>query len=121
MIDTSLNSSNFYFLLAVFQGLILAFIIIFRQPTRKSNLFFGLLLFLFSSSLLHLILEESISAFNSKFPIPMEFSLSFGPLAFLHIRYIKDPKRVFRKKDLLHFLPSLLLDGVFFTSIFLYI
>lgn len=66
-------------------------------------------------------MEESISAFNSKFPIPMEFSLSYGPLAFLHIRYIKDPQRVFRKKDLLHFLPSFLLDGIFFTAIFLFI
>jgi len=121
MIDTSLDSSNFYFLLAVFQGFILAGIIIFRGTLRKSNLFFGLLLFLFSLSLLHLILEESISAFNSKFPVPMEFSLSYGPLAYLHILYIKDPKRVFRAKDLLHFLPSFLLDGVFFTSIFLYI
>ncbi len=51
----------------------------------------------------------------------MEFSLSFGPLAYLHILYIKDPKRIFLKKDLLHFLPSLLLDGLFFTAIFLYI
>ena len=121
MLDTSLNSSNFYFLLAVFQGVILTFIIIFRSPIRRSNVFFGLLLLLFSLSLLHLILEESISGFNTKFPIPMEFSLSYGPLAYLHILYIKDPKRVFLKKDLLHFLPSLLLDGVFFTTTFLYI
>lgn len=121
MIDTSLNSSNFFFLLAVFQGAVLAFLIIFRRPNKKTNLFFGLLVFLFSLSLLHLILEESISGFNAKFPFPMEFSLSYGPLAYLHILYIKDPKRIFSKKDLLHFLPSLLLDGLFFTAIFLYI
>ena len=121
MIDTSLDSSNFYFLLAVFQGAILAVITIFRGTFRKANLFFGLLIFLFSLSLLHLILEESISAFNSKFPIPMEFSLAYGPLTYLHILYIKDPKRTFLKKDLLHFLPSFLLDGVFFTAIFIYI
>ncbi len=121
MIDTSLTSSNFYFLLAVFQGVVLAFIIILWRPIRKANLFFGLLVFLFSLSLLHLILEESISAFNAKFPIPMEFSLSYGPLAYIHLMYIKDPKRTFLKRDLLHFLPSLLLDGVFFTAFFLYI
>lgn len=121
MIDTSLTSSNFYFLLAVFQGALVAFIIIFRRPIRKANLFFGVLVFLFSLSLLHLILEESISGFNAKFPVPMEFSLSYGPLAYLHVMYIKDPKRTFLKQDLLHFLPSLLLDGVFFTVIFLYI
>lgn len=121
MIDTSLYSSNFYFLLAVFQGVLLAFIMIFRRPIRKANLFFGLLVFLFSLSLLHLILEESISGFNAKFPVPMEFSLSYGPLAYLHVMYIKDPKRTFLKKDLLHFLLSLLLDGIFFTTLFLYV
>ncbi len=55
------------------------------------------------------------------FPIPMDFSFSYGPLAYIHILYIKDPKRIFRNKDLLHFLPSLLLDVIFFTSFFLYI
>ncbi|WP_462250683.1 helix-turn-helix domain-containing protein [Ekhidna sp.] len=51
----------------------------------------------------------------------MEFSLSYGPLAYFHILYIKDPKRLFRAKDLLHFLPSFLLDGVLFAAIFTYI
>ena len=121
MLDTSLTSSNFYFLLAVFQGIILTFIILSRRPVRRSNVFFGLLLLLFSLSLLHIVLEESISAFNARFPIPMEFGLAYGPLTFFHILYIKDPKRVFRKKDWLHFLPSLLLDGALFTAMFLYI
>ncbi|MEM9984755.1 MAG: helix-turn-helix domain-containing protein [Bacteroidota bacterium] len=121
MIDTSLTSSNFYFLLAVCQGVILASIIIFRRPMRKANLFFGLLVCLFSLSLLHLVLEESISAFNAKFPIPMEFSFAYGPLAYFHIRYIKDPQRPLRKTDLLHFVPSILLDGVLFTALFLYV
>ncbi len=121
MIDTSLTSSNFYFLLAVLQGFILAFIIILRGRVSKTNIFFGLLIFLFSLSLLHLILEESISGFNAKFPIPMEFSFAFGPLAYFHILYIKNPRKIFQTKDLLHFLPSLLLDGVFFSAFFLYI
>lgn len=121
MLDTSLDSSNFYFLLAVFQGFILSAIIIFRRPYRKSNLFFGLLVFSVSLSLLHLILEQSIHAFNAVFPVPMEFGLSFGPLAYLHVLYIKDPLRPFRAKALLHFLPSLLLDGFLFSATFIYI
>ena len=51
----------------------------------------------------------------------MEFSLAYGPLAYLHIVYIKDPKRRFRSKDYLHFLPSLLLDVIVFTTVFLYV
>ncbi|WP_298895581.1 helix-turn-helix domain-containing protein [uncultured Psychroserpens sp.] len=121
MIDTSLDSTNFYFLIAVFQGFVLSCIIIFRFKNSMPNLFFGILVFLFSLSLLHLILEESVQAFNSKFPIPMEFSLSYGPLAYFHVLYIKNPMRIFKWKDFLHFLPSLLLDGVFFTLLFTYI
>ncbi len=51
----------------------------------------------------------------------MNFSLSYGPLTYFHILYIKNPKRTFLKKDLLHFLPSLLLDVFLFTALFLYI
>ena len=121
MLDTSLDSFNFYFLVAVFQGLVLAGIILLKRPFRKPNLFLGLLVLLFSSSLLHLVLEESIHAFNSKFPIPMEFSLAFGPMAFLHVQSLKNPKAKFETKNLLHFLPSFLIDGVLFTVLFIYI
>ncbi|MEM9935686.1 MAG: helix-turn-helix domain-containing protein [Bacteroidota bacterium] len=121
MIDTSLDSSNFYFLIAVIQGIILSLLIFFRQPPKKPHRFLGVLIFLFSLSLLHLILEESIHAFNGKFPIPMDFGLAYGPLAYLHVCYIKDPRRRFTKKELLHFLPSLLLDGLFFSALFIYL
>ncbi len=121
MIDTSLDTTNFYFLLAIFQGFVLSFFILFRFKDSMPNLFFGILVFLFSLSLLHLILEESIHAFNSKFPIPMEFSLAYGPLTYFHVIYIKNPLKVFRKKDLLHFLPSFLLDGLLFVLLFTYI
>lgn len=120
MIDTSLNSSNFYFLLAVFQGIILSAFILFKPHRNRPDVFFGFLIFLFSLSLLHLILEESIHAFNAKFPIPIEFSFSYGPMAYLHVFFIKNPSRTLQRKDLLHFLPSLLLDVFFFTIFFSY-
>lgn len=88
---------------------------------RKPNIYLGLLIFLFSLSLLHLILESSISAFNSKFPIPMDFGLAYGPLAYLHVLSLKKPKIRTSFRTYLHFLPSLLLDGVLFTAVFLYI
>jgi AraC-like DNA-binding protein len=121
MIDTSLTSSNFFFLLAVFQGIILSFIICFKPKRNKPDLLFGILIFLFSLALLHLILEESIHAFNAKFPIPMDFGFAYGPLAYLHIRFIKSPSRIFKGRDFLHFVPSLLLDVLFFTVFFSYV
>jgi AraC-like DNA-binding protein len=121
MIDTSLNSSNFYFLFAVLQGLILTVIILGQKKFRLPNLYLGLLIFFFSLSLLHLVLEESIHIFNAKFPIPMDFSMAYGPLAYLHVLSIKSPNRRFRKKDLIHFLPSLLIDGIFYSAMFIYL
>ncbi len=121
MIDTSLDSFNFYFFLAVIQGFILSGIILLKKPIRKPNVFLGLLIFFFSLTLLHLILESSISGFNAKFPIPMDFSFAYGPLAYLHVLSLKKPKSPTTYKTYLHFLPSVVLDGILFTSIFLFI
>jgi len=108
-------------LLAVFQGIILSSIICFKPKSKKPDLFFGILIFLFSLALLHLVLEESIHAFNARFPVPMDFGFAYGPLAYLHILHIKSPSRTFKKRDFLHFLPSLLLDVVLFTAFFSYV
>lgn len=121
MIDTSLDSSNFYFLFAVLQGLVLTGLIIFQKKFRLPHLYLGLLIFLLSISLLHLILEESIHIFNARFPIPMDFGLAFGPLAYLHVLSIKNPRRKFHLRDLYHFLPSFLIDGVLYTALFIYL
>ena len=121
MIDTSLDSFNFYFLLAVFQGFVLSGLILFHKPFRLSNLYIGLLIIFFSLVLLHSVLEGSIHAFNAKFPVPMDFSFSYGPLVYLHILSIKHPNKAFDKRDLLHFLPSILLDGVLFSALFIYV
>lgn len=120
MIDTSLNSSNFYFLLAVFQGIVLSALILLSRPLRKPHLYLGLLIVIFSVSLLHLVLAQAIHAFNAKYPIPMDFSLAYGPLAYLHVVSIKDTSRRMRLFDLLHFLPTLLIDGILFSAFFIY-
>jgi len=120
MPDTSLNSFNFYFFIAVFQGVVLAGLILLLRPFRKPHLYLSLLVLAFSSSLLHLVLTQSIHAFNAKYPIPMDFSLAYGPLAYLHVVTIKDSRRTFRLVDLLHFLPTLLIDGVLFSIFFSY-
>jgi AraC-like DNA-binding protein len=120
MIDTSLDSFNFYFLFAVFQGIVLAGLVLTSKPFRKPHLYLGLLILVFSMSLLHLILAQSIHAFNAKYPIPMDFSLAYGPLAYLHVLTIKNPRRKLHLFDLLHFLPSQLIDGVLFSAFFIY-
>lgn len=120
MIDTALDSFNFYFLFAVFQGLVLAGLILWTKPWRKPHLYFGLLILVFSISLLHLVLTQSIHAFNARFPVPMDFSLAYGPLAYLHVASIKNPKHRLHLPDILHFLPTLLIDGILFSLFFAY-
>ena len=120
MINTSLDSFNFYFLLAVFQGVVLAGLILFAKPLNKPHLYLALLLLVFSLSLLHLALAQSIHAFNAKYPIPMDFSLAYGPLAYLHVVSIKNPRRKLFLGDLVHFLPTLLIDGILFSIFFIY-
>ncbi len=71
-------------------------------------------------ALLHSTLESSIHAFNVRFPIPMDFGMTYGPLAYLHVLHIKDPFRKFQRSDFLHFIPSLLFDVLLFTGSFLY-
>ncbi len=107
--------------MAVFQGLVLSGLIIFHKPSKLVNRYIGILVFLFSLALLHLVLEESIHAFNSKFPVPMDFSFSYGPLVYLHVLSIKHPNKTFKFQDFYHFIPSILFDGVFFIALFIYI
>ncbi|GEM_PF-2373059 len=121
MIDTSLDTTNFYFLLAVIQGLVLATIIIAQPQRNKANLFFGILILLISSSLLHTVLEESIHAFNARFPVPIGYRFAYGPVAYLHVLHIRDPLRSTSRKDWLHFIPSLFFDVILFTSAFVYL
>ena len=121
MIDTSLDSSNFYFLVAVLQGLVLSGIILFQKPRQKPNLYLGILIFLCSLSLLHIVLEKSIHVFNAKFPVPMDFSLAYGPLIYLHVLSIIKPRGHRTRRYWLHFLPSLLLDGLAVTIVYTYL
>jgi AraC-like DNA-binding protein len=121
MPDTSLDSSHFYFLVAVLQGFILAVLIIVRKPVITTNVFFGIIVLLFSLSLLHGVLEQSIHAFNARFLFPMEYGFLLGPLCYFHFRQIATPALVLQRRDLLHFIPSLLLDVALYLITFSYI
>lgn len=121
MVEMSVHSFHFYFLAAVLQGFVLSLIIIFKRPVKKPNVFIGSLLFLFSLSLLHGVLEESIHAFNSKFPFPMNYGFAFGPLIYFHFKGIVYPKARFGLGQIVHFLPSILIDFLFFIIFFMYV
>src|SRR6187402_2303724 len=120
MLDTSLDSFHFYFLVAVLQGFILSLLIVFQRPLKGYTFYFGILVFLISLSPLHGVLEESIHAFNTRFLFPMEYGFALGPITYFHIRYIADPDFRFQQRHLLHFIPSLLFDVMLFFGFFGY-
>lgn len=120
MLDTSVDSFHFYFLVAVLQGVVLALLIGFQKPFKGSSVFFGLIVFLISLSLLHGVLEESIHAFNTRFLFPMEYGFALGPITYFHVLYIVDPNFRLRSRHLLHFVPSLVFDVILFFAFFGY-
>lgn len=119
---SSLQYDSFlvYFLIAAVQGIILSSLIIFQRPRTNPSIYLGLLIFLFSLSILHGVLEDSIHAFNGRFPIPMNYAMLYGPLAFFHIQSLIKPKFRFTRQQLIQFIPSLLFDVICYVSIFSY-
>ncbi|MFA0961511.1 helix-turn-helix domain-containing protein [Roseivirga sp. BDSF3-8] len=121
--------------MAVIQGLVLGTILISRsvRVAGKADragketpvpqfpaLFLGVLIILFSLILLHAVLEESIHMYNARFPVPISFGLAVGPIAYFHIRSLVHPRFRWQPAFLLHFIPSLLVDGVLFMAFFTY-
>ena len=121
MIDTSLDSFNFYFFLAIFQGVIISALTLVPKSKKIQDIYLGILFLLFSLAILHTILESSIHVFNVKFPVPLNFRFAFGPLAYLHVLSIKDPYHRPQRRDLLHFVPMLLFDILLFSIAFTYL
>ncbi len=105
----------------VLQGVVLSVLIIMRRPVKWTNISFGLIVFLFSLSLLHGVLEQSIHAFNVRFLFPMEYAFMLGPLSYFHFRQIANPAHVRQWKDGIHFIQSLLFDFVFYLVAFSYL
>jgi len=121
MVDTSLDSFHFYFLVAVLQGFVLAGLIVFRKPIGRANVYVGVLVFLISLSLLHGVLEQSIHAFNARFLFPLEYGFLLGPLIYFHIRQVVDPDFSISVKAWHHFIPSLILDILLYVIFFSYV
>lgn len=115
------NTFLFYFLIAAVQGIILSSLIIFQKPKRQTNAYFGWLIFLFSLSILHGVLEDSIHVFNAKFPFPMNYGMLCGPLAFFHMKSLIVPSFKFHKRLLLQFVPSFLFDFLFTIILYTYV
>ncbi len=121
MLSLSIDSFHFYFLVAALQGFVLSLIIAFQKPTKMPHSLLGIMLFLFSLSLLDFVLEESIHLFNVKFPFPLNYDFVYGPLIYFHVKGIVSPHFKFSITSLVHLIPSFLIDVLFFILFFTYV
>ena len=106
------NQLLLYFLLiASGQGLVLAFITGLQRPRHRSFFFLALFFLLMALG----CTEKSVEGIffpvrGEELPFPLAMPLAYLPALFLHLKFLIYPDAVFRKRDLLHFLPAFLLD-----------
>ncbi len=98
-------------LIAGGQGLALAITIYSPRPRSIHTTFFSLFVLLISLG----CLEKSISGLffpvpHTGLPFPLAHPLSYYPAIYLHLCFLANPSRPFRRLDLLHFAPTLILD-----------
>lgn len=106
--DASFDTWTILFLLAAFHGLVLGGILFFKGEGRKSsNVLLGIFLFLFSITLIDYV--GYWTRYNSVYPHLIGFSdtftFLFGPVLYLYVLSMLKPERLFRYKNLVHFIP----------------
>ncbi|MFT3703032.1 MAG: ABC transporter permease [Agriterribacter sp.] len=113
-----MNSYTFYFNLydiaflgAIFIGLTFTLLLWFTSSVNRSaNRFLALalvsmILWMIRILAIDLQLETYLPGWNR---VPMQFLLAIGPLLYLYVLKITNPKHTLRRKDLIHFSPMLL-------------
>jgi putative ABC transport system permease protein len=110
-----INLYDLVFLGAIFIGIVFALQLGFAKKTgRTANRFLGLALVTMALWLIWVLGRDIRLA--AYFPhwswLPLRFSLALGPLLYFYVRQMTRPEQVFRWKDLLHFSPLLLEQGV---------
>jgi AraC-like DNA-binding protein len=98
------------FLLSAVQGFILAGLLLAKAAKRPGNYFLGAFVLLFALASLKIVLQETISGFNFRLPLPLLYQFAFGPLLYLYAKRSLQPDHQFFHRDAWHFLPVLLFD-----------
>lgn len=115
------NFFNVLILTGCVQGIILGFLL-FVTPTRsRSHFFLGLLLLTYSLDTLNAVFFDT--TLSMRIPAllisPFSLILAIGPALYLHTRFTLRPEAVFRRIDLLHFLPATM-EFLWYASISLF-
>ena len=96
-------------LLASAQGFFLALIIFKKHGKLYANRFLGMLIVIYSLVVLNLFFSDIgyYEIFPLLIPVTTAFPLLLGPLHFLYVKYLTKNQQKVDKKDILHFIPFL--------------
>jgi len=106
---------DLFFLGTIFIGLNFSLLLWFTERTNQTaNRFLGLALFAVVLRMAWVLaIDIRLSAYIPQWSwLPMQFSFAIGPLIFFYLCKITQPAYKFRRKDMLHFSPTLLEWGV---------
>ena len=116
-----LNSFILYFFAIGIIGVFISIVLnIRRKGDVVSNVLIGLFVFLHSLFIMNLclFLSNYIFTFSELFPISISFSFLYGPLIYFYFKRSFE-EYSFKKKDLLHLLPTLILVSYLLPKYFL--
>src|ERR1700744_1523076 len=115
-----INLYDLIFLGTIFIGLTFALLLIFtKRVNQTANRFLGLALGAIVLWMVWILgIEVRLDTYFSHWSwLPLRFSLALGPLIFFYVLKITRPEYKFCWKDLLHFSPLLLEQGVWVLQI----
>src|SRR5450432_1712855 len=101
-------------LLGALQGLILSGLLFYSKTSRQSNRILAILIFLMSLASLNLYITDTDWFNHSQILIilwnivPMVVVMPIGPLIYFYIRSFSDPGFVFKRENLIHFIPVII-------------
>src|SRR5450755_4407744 len=101
-------------LLGALQGFIVSGLLYFSSRPRQTNRILAILIFLMALASLNLYLLDA-GWFNKSetlvllsYVLPMVIVMPIGPLIYFYIRSFSDPGFVFKRENLIHFIPVII-------------
>ncbi len=115
--DLPTKALLYLLLITAGQGLALAVVTGMQKPRHVSFLFLSLFFLLMSLG----CVEKSIEGIfypvrGEELPLPLSMPLAYFPAIYLHLKFLMYPESTFRPWQLVHFLPSFVMD---FSSFYL--
>lgn len=113
--EFGINGYDLLFLAAIFVGATFGFLLILtKRINQGANRFLGLVLFtIVLWTVWVLAIDVNLGRYYPRWSwIPLQYSLTIGPLLYFYVRKLTQPEHQFQPAHLLHFSPLLLEQGV---------